>query len=158
MGGYSEGETNPHPGAVALRRRLEHDGSLGAPPAHPAIHQYFLLPFLVAGGQLPGAHINEDWGIVQAVDPANNGSVSHSPIPVDLVTASASGLDPHISPANAALQVSRVARARGLPEDAIRRLVVEHTEGRQLGFMGQPRVSVLDLNLALDQTSARHAP
>ena len=78
-------------------------------------------------------------------DPANN-----APIPVDLVTASASGLDPHISPAAAEYQIQRVARVRGLPLKEVRRLVREHTEDRQFGILGEPRVNVLRLNLALD--------
>ena len=82
---------------------------------------------------------------LRSADPGNN-----KPIPVDLVTASASGLDPHISVAAALYQVPRVARERGLSEERVRLLVEEYTEGRQLGFLGELRVNVLRLNLALE--------
>lgn len=97
-------------------------------PSNPALHD-------AVTARLAALH---------ASDPANRRR-----IPVDLVTASGSGLDPHVSPASADWQVPRVARARGLSEESVRALVARHTEGRTLGVLGEPRVNVLELNLEL---------
>ena len=83
---------------------------------------------------------------LRQADPAND-----KPVPVDLITASSSGLDPHISPAAAAYQIPRVARLRGLDEDALGALVAKHTHSRTFGFLGEDRVNVLTLNLDLDR-------
>jgi K+-transporting ATPase ATPase C chain len=82
---------------------------------------------------------------------ASQPELAGAPLPADMLTASASGLDPDVSPANALLQAPRVARARGLPLDTIRALVENHVKGRALGVLGEPRVNVLELNLALER-------
>ena len=94
--------------------------------------------------------VQERIAALRKADPGND-----APIPVDLVTSSASGLDPHISPAAAEYQIARVAKARGLDVAAVRQLVARHTEGRTLGLLGEPRVNVVELNLDLDRGGVR---
>jgi len=90
--------------------------------------------------------VNADVATAQAENPGK-------PVPVDMVTTSASGFDPEITPASAEFQVPRIAKARGVSEEAVRTIVASHTQGRQWGFFGEPRVNVLELNLALDSLS-----
>lgn len=89
--------------------------------------------------------VKQDLARLQAENPGK-------PVPIDLVTTSASGFDPEISPAGAEFQVSRVARERGISEEQLRQLVAKHSQGRQFGFLGEPRVNVLELNLDLNDT------
>lgn len=96
------------------------------------------------------AAVKDRVAALRAADPGNT-----APVPVDLVTASGSGLDPHISPAAAEYQVARVARERNIAQDDVRKLVVEATQGRTLGILGEPRVNVLELNLMLDAKLAK---
>jgi K+-transporting ATPase ATPase C chain len=129
-------------------------GRLSATGVHP--YNAFNADALAASsgsnlGPLNEALIGPDGAIaariaaLQEADPQ-----ATAPFPADLVTASGSGLDPHISPAAAEYQLRRVAQARGIDEAQVRQLVTEHTEGRTLGILGEPRVNVLELNLALD--------
>ncbi|MCW5665315.1 MAG: potassium-transporting ATPase subunit KdpC [Piscinibacter sp.] len=111
-----------------------HSSGSNLGPSNPALHQA----------------VRSRIEALRAADPGNT-----RPVPVDLVTASASGLDPHISRAAADWQAARVARVRGLPEEDVRALVEAHTEGALLGVIGEPRVNVLQLNLALDGAARR---
>lgn len=108
-------------------------------------------PFLntYEGVRVECAKFGEDYAIGQIVP--IKGAASDPVVPADAVTASGSGLDPNISPAYADLQIARVATARGVSADQIRALVADHTDGRTLGFLGEPRVNVLELNIALDE-------
>lgn len=118
-------------GPVAYNGAVSGGSNLG--PSHPVLHE--AIAARVAA--------------LRAADPGRT-----DPVPVDLVTASGSGLDPHITPAAAAYQVPRVSRVRGVPEDSVRTLVARSIEGRQFGVLGEPRVNVLRLNLALDSLPA----
>lgn len=109
-------------------------------------------PFLDSydGVRVQCAKAGEDYAVGQIV-PIRGAAPADPAVPADAVTASASGLDPNISPAYADLQIARVAKARGVSADMVRSLVAQYTDGRTLGFLGEPRVNVVELNIALDQ-------
>ncbi|MEU1756295.1 potassium-transporting ATPase subunit C [Micromonospora matsumotoense] len=115
-------------------------------PATPFVSSWQGVPVELAA---PGEDYRAAGGLVT---PVRGDAPEHPAVPADAVTASGSGLDPHISPAYAEIQVARVARERGADPAVVRRLVAEHTTGRTLGFMGAPGVNVLELNLALDRS------
>ena len=98
-----------------------------------------------------GSNLGPSSKTLMAAIADNAATLGGSGIPADLVTASGSGLDPDVSPAGALFQVARIAKARGVTEDALRQLIAAHTRGPDLGILGEPRVNVLDLNLALDE-------
>jgi potassium-transporting ATPase KdpC subunit len=131
---------------------------IGQPFSQP---QYFHSRLSAAGnGYDPSASGGSNLGPTnKTLTDRVNGDVSKLqaenpivPVPVDLVTTSGSGLDPHISPAAAEFQIPRVAHARGISETELRMIIAKHTKGRDLGFLGEPRVNVLELNLELDAT------
>jgi K+-transporting ATPase ATPase C chain len=144
--GFSRpGYFHPRPSAAGAGYDPTQSGGTNLGPASPKLRDG-------DGKDLAGVHkLAEDYR-------RDNGLAPDAPIPIDAVTRSGSGLDPHISPVDAALQVPRVARARHLAEEQVQRLVAESTRGPDLGFLGERRVEVLALNLALDRIAPLAGP
>ena len=135
--------SGPHAGEVVRPTRVVSVNEPCATTPNPFVANY-------QGVQVECAKPGEDYGIGQIV-PVRGAAPADPAVPADAVTASGSGLDPDISPAYAELQVNRVAAARGISAEQVREVVAAHTDGRALGFMGEPTVNVLAVNLALDQ-------
>jgi K+-transporting ATPase ATPase C chain len=143
------GYFHPRPSAAGTGYDAASSGGTNLGPANPKLKDGAPDDPTTAGADESFA------GVQQLADEYRrlNGVPPDAAIPIDALTRSGSGLDPHISPANAALQIARVSRARGISTEVIRSLVIRHTQGRQLGFLGEPRVTVLPLNLELDRTA-----
>jgi K+-transporting ATPase ATPase C chain len=140
---------HPRPSAAGAGYDAASSGGTNLGPANPKLKEG-------ASDDPKTADVDESFaGIRQLAEEyrKQNGLAVDVAVPIDAVTRSGSGLDPHISPANAALQIARVSRARRLSTEVVRSLVTRHTQGRQLGFLGEPRVAVLPLNLELDRTA-----
>jgi K+-transporting ATPase ATPase C chain len=147
----SPGYFHPRPAAAGDGYDATASGGTNLGPANPKLRDGVKGDPDVTGKRKSFTGVRE----LAEIYRQSNGLPPGSAVPIDAVTRSGSGLDPHISPANAALQVARVARERKLDEEEVRRLVAEHTQGRQFGFLGEPRVAVLPLNLALDRLALR---
>ena len=143
------GYFHPRPSAAGRGYDAVASGGTNLGPAHPQLRDGTQDDPATPGVDESFAGVRE---LAEAYR-ARNGLGPDADVPIDAVTRSGSGLDPHISPANAALQVARVARARRMSEESVRRLLAEQTRGRQFGILGEPRVAVLPLNLALDRAA-----
>jgi K+-transporting ATPase ATPase C chain len=140
---------HPRPSAAGAGYDAASSGGTNLGPANPKLQHG-------APDDPKTADVDESFaGVRQLAEEygKRNGLAPDVAVPIDAVTRSGSGIDPHISPANAALQIARVSRARGVSTEAVRSLVSRHTQGRQFGFLGEPRVAVLPLNLELDRAA-----